>query len=51
MIRARRRAGGRPTREEAEALTRRLLDSARSTFARNGIANSSMEEIAAELGI
>ncbi|MDX0111135.1 TetR/AcrR family transcriptional regulator [Sinorhizobium meliloti] len=51
MIRARRRAGGRPTREEAEALTRRLLDSARSTFARKGISNSSMEEIAAELGI
>jgi AcrR family transcriptional regulator len=47
----RRRGGGRPTREEAEALTRRLLDSARSTFARKGVANTSMEEIAAELGI
>ncbi|AEH81078.1 TetR/AcrR family transcriptional regulator [Sinorhizobium meliloti] len=51
MIRVRRRGGGRPTREEAEALTSRLLDSARSTFARKGIANASMEEIAAELGI
>ncbi|MDX0565934.1 TetR family transcriptional regulator [Sinorhizobium medicae] len=51
MNMVRRRAGGRPTRDEAEALTRRLLDSARSAFARNGIANASMEEISADLGI
>ncbi len=48
---ASRRAGGRPTREESEALTERLLDSTRSTFARKGVANTSVEEIAAELGI
>ncbi|WEX75732.1 TetR/AcrR family transcriptional regulator [Sinorhizobium numidicum] len=46
-----RRAGGRPRREESEALTERLLDSTRSTFARKGVANTSVEEIAAVLGI
>jgi AcrR family transcriptional regulator len=45
------RAGGRPTREEAENLTRQILDRARATFAHKGVANASMEEIAARHAI
>ncbi|MCW0001005.1 TetR/AcrR family transcriptional regulator [Pararhizobium sp. YC-54] len=45
------RAGGRPTREEAENLTRQILDGARATFANKGVANASMEEIAARHAI
>jgi AcrR family transcriptional regulator len=47
----RRRAGGRPSKEVANAIDMRLLDGARAAFARNGIANTSLEEIAADLGM
>ncbi|WP_437222430.1 TetR/AcrR family transcriptional regulator [Planctomicrobium sp. SH661] len=46
-----RKSGGRPTRAEAEAIEARLLDGARLVFCRKGVANSSLEEIAATLGI
>lgn len=46
-----RRPSGRPTRQNAEAMTERILDGARSVFSCKGVANASMEEIAAELGI
>lgn len=46
-----RRPGGRPTREQAAAIDARVLDGARSVFCRKGVANSSVEEIAVELGI
>lgn len=45
------RPGGRPTREEAASLTRQILDEARAVFAKKGIANASMEEIAARQAI
>ncbi|CAN7734039.1 TetR/AcrR family transcriptional regulator [Neorhizobium sp. LjRoot104] len=45
------RPGGRPTREEAANLTRQILDEARITFATKGIANASIEEIAARRAI
>ncbi|MGZ2506022.1 AcrR family transcriptional regulator [Rhizobium beringeri] len=45
------RRGGRPTKEHAAAMSDQLLDGARSSFARKGIANASLEEIAAELGV
>lgn len=41
------RLGGRPTREEAASLTGQILDEARAVFAKKGIANASIEEIAA----
>ncbi|KQV27003.1 TetR family transcriptional regulator [Rhizobium sp. Root1203] len=47
----RRRAGGRPSKNEANAINMRLLDGARAAFARNGIASTSLEEIAADLGM
>lgn len=47
----RRRAGGRPSKGEANAIDTRLLDGARAAFARSGIANTSVEEIAADLGM
>ncbi|MEP9379270.1 TetR/AcrR family transcriptional regulator [Aquabacter sp. CN5-332] len=46
-----RKSGGRPTREQAAVLDGRLLDGARAAFCRKGIASSSLEEIAAQLGI
>jgi AcrR family transcriptional regulator len=51
MKSAQARAGGRPTREEAENLTRQILDDARATFANKGVANATMEEIAAHHAI
>lgn len=45
------RLGGRPTREEAASLTGQILDEARAVFAKKGIANASMEEIAARQAI
>ncbi|SMF89319.1 transcriptional regulator, TetR family [Azospirillum oryzae] len=46
-----RKAGGRPTREQAAAINARILDGARAVFCRKGVANSGLEEIAAELGV
>ncbi|PTD26312.1 TetR/AcrR family transcriptional regulator [Sphingomonas fennica] len=46
-----RKAGGRPTRERAAQLDDLLLDGARSTFCRKGVAATSVDEIALELGI
>ncbi|MBP2296167.1 TetR/AcrR family transcriptional regulator [Azospirillum rugosum] len=43
--------GGRPTREQAAAIDAQVLDGARSVFCRKGVANSSVEEIALELGV
>ncbi len=51
MKTAQTRAGGRPTRGEAETLTGHILDDARLTFARKGIAAATMEEIAAHRAI
>ncbi|MDI7864713.1 TetR/AcrR family transcriptional regulator [Rhizobiaceae bacterium n13] len=51
MKTAQARAGGRPTREEAENLSRQILDDARATFAKKGVANATMEEIAAHHAI
>ncbi|MBB4143160.1 TetR/AcrR family transcriptional regulator [Rhizobium rhizoryzae] len=45
------RPGGRPTREEAAKLTTQILDDARAIFASKGVANASMEEIAARQAI
>lgn len=45
------RPGGRPTREGAANLTRQILDDARAAFAKKGVANASMEEIAARQAI
>ncbi|WP_431861141.1 TetR/AcrR family transcriptional regulator [Azospirillum sp.] len=46
-----RKPGGRPTREQAAAIDARILDGARSVFCRKGVANSSVEEIALDLGV
>lgn len=46
-----RKVGGRPTRERAAALDDLLLDGARSAFCRNGVAATSVDEIALALGI
>ncbi|CAO3425352.1 TetR/AcrR family transcriptional regulator [Azospirillum endophyticum] len=51
MDAGRRKPGGRPTREQAQAIDARILDGARAVFCRKGIANSAVEEIAAELGV
>lgn len=51
MNSGKKRSGGRPTQLEAGALTERILDCARLTFARKGISNSSLEEIAKALAI
>ncbi|MBK1838459.1 TetR/AcrR family transcriptional regulator [Azospirillum sp. YIM B02556] len=51
MDAGRRKPGGRPTREQAEAIDARILDGARAVFCRKGVAGSGMEEVAAELGI
>jgi AcrR family transcriptional regulator len=45
------RLGGRPTREEAASLAGQILDEARAAFAKKGIANASIEEIAARQAI
>jgi AcrR family transcriptional regulator len=45
------RRGGRPTKENTAAMNDQLLDGARSSFARKGIAGAALEEIAAELGV
>ncbi len=45
------RPGGRPTREGAATLTRQILDDARAAFAKKGVANASIEEIAARQAI
>lgn len=45
------RLGGRPTREEAASLTGQILDEARAAFAKKGVANASIEEIAARQAI
>jgi AcrR family transcriptional regulator len=45
------RPGGRPTREGTANLTRQILDDARAAFAKKGVANASMEEIAARQAI
>ncbi len=47
MKTAQARAGGRPTRQEAETLTGHILNDARATFAKKGVAAATMEEIAA----
>jgi AcrR family transcriptional regulator len=46
-----RRPGGRPTREKAAAMGDLVLDGARSSFCRKGVANTSVDEIAIQLGI
>ncbi|MCM8735731.1 TetR/AcrR family transcriptional regulator [Azospirillum sp. A1-3] len=46
-----RKPGGRPTRDQAAAIDARILDGARAVFCRKGVANSGLEEIAAELGV
>jgi AcrR family transcriptional regulator len=46
-----RRAGGRPTKEGAATLDKLLLDGAREAFGRKGVVNTSIEEIAALLGV
>lgn len=46
-----RKPRGRPTREQAAAIDARILDGARAVFCRKGVANSGLEEIAAELGV
>lgn len=46
-----RRSSGRPTKEQAAALDERVLDGARSAFCRNGIASSSVDQLAQELGV
>jgi AcrR family transcriptional regulator len=46
-----RKPGGRPTREQAAAMDDRILDGARAAFCKKGIANSSVEEIAVQLGV
>ncbi|OHT19358.1 TetR/AcrR family transcriptional regulator [Edaphosphingomonas haloaromaticamans] len=46
-----RKAGGRPTRERAAGIDDLLLDGARSLFGRKGVAATSVDEIAIDLGI
>jgi len=46
-----RRSSGRPTKEQAAAIGDRVLDGARAAFCRYGIANSSVEQLAQELGV
>lgn len=46
-----RKPGGRPTREQAAALGDRVLDGARAVFCKKGVANTSVEEIAVQLGV
>jgi len=46
-----RKAGGRPTKEQAAAIDDLVLDGARAIFCRKGVTHSSVEEIALHLGI
>ncbi|WP_425537759.1 TetR/AcrR family transcriptional regulator [Pseudaminobacter soli (ex Li et al. 2025)] len=46
-----RKPGGRPTREQAAAMDDRVLDGARAAFCRKGVANTSVDEIALQLGV
>lgn len=46
-----RKAGGRPTKEQAAAIDERVLDGARAAFCRKGFANASLDEIATQLGV
>jgi AcrR family transcriptional regulator len=46
-----RRVGGRPTKEQAAGLEDLVLDGARTLFCQKGVSHSSLEEIAAHLGI
>lgn len=46
-----RKPGGRPTKEQAAAIDDRVLDGARSAFCKKGVANTSVDEIAAQLGV
>lgn len=46
-----RKSGGRPTKEQAAAMDDRVLNGARATFCKKGVANTSVEEIAVQLGV
>ncbi|WP_197454661.1 TetR/AcrR family transcriptional regulator [Stieleria varia] len=46
-----RKALGRPTKDEAAAIDVRVLDAARALFSQKGIANSSIDELAGTLGV
>lgn len=45
------RTVGRPSRDEREKISVRLLDAARAAFCRHGMAGASMDRIAAEAGV
>lgn len=45
------RAVGRPSRDQQEEISTRLLDAARAVFCRHGMSGASMEMIAAEAGV
>ena len=47
----RERRGGRPSREEAAALTSRIVDTATDLFLRHGFEKTSMDMVSAEAGI
>lgn len=46
-----RKVGGRPTKEQAAVIDERILDGARAAFCRKGFANTSLDEIATQLGV
>ncbi|GLK83470.1 TetR/AcrR family transcriptional regulator [Ancylobacter defluvii] len=46
-----RRSGGRPSKEQAAALGEHVLDGARAVFCRKGVVNTSLDEIALQLGV
>ena len=48
---AKRKSLGRPTKDEAAAIDVRVLDAARALFSQKGIANTSIDELAAILGV
>ncbi len=50
-VMAKRKALGRPTKDEAAAIDVRVLDAARALFSQKGIANSSIDELAGTLGV
>ena len=51
MTQGTRRLGGRPSKEQAAALGERVLDGARAVFCRKGVVNTSLDEIALQLGV